>query len=172
MRFKATDFYKYCTDYVSHAPPFYGIEFVQSGVEKRDVHALNTWLRRKSDKEGLSFLLDESTTENAYTERYVRTGKRGRPKRVVVGDKVGRHVHCIIGSSDSSLNVKELKTTTSEYLRKRQKKRKNLKQHKIKELTGMYIVKYQYNQADHRYSYGDYDFSYFLDERYFTADYK
>ena len=167
MRFNYQQYLENCENYIQNAPQFYGIQFVQSGVESQDVKALLMWLRRLSEKQELSFLLCDSTTEHACSRAVIRTGKRGRPRTKVIGDSAVRHVHGMIGSSDSEIDIKDLQKTTSEYLKARQKKRKNLKQRKVSKVTDMFYPKYIHKQADHEYSAGDFDFEYFYSEWYY-----
>lgn len=170
MKINMQDYYRDCEDYIANAPPFTGIQFVQSGVETSDVKALLMWLRRKTESEELSFMLCDSTTKEPWYESSVRTGRRGRPKRKIIGKKTVRHVHCMLGGSDSSIDIKQLKNTTHNYLKKRRTKRKNLRQEKISEVNEMFLVGYQHKQADHEYRGGDFDFDYFLSAWYYRPN--
>lgn len=168
MKFSWSEYIDACKEYVQSAPVYKsGVQFVQSGVTDSDVMATLMWLRRKNRKDNTSFLLCDSSTDSIGCDsEYIKTGKRGRPKKTVLGKKVGRHIHGILISQDQSADA--IKNDLTEYIQKRRKRNSTLKQQKVSELNQMYIVKYITRQADHIYQSNDFDFDYFNNDLYFT----
>ncbi len=158
-----------CDEYVRNAPVYVnGLVFVQSGTDKTDVDYLARKLNRLANKYvGLSYLLIRSTTDSKTAQKKVKhTKKRGRPKKYVTGKKVESHCHCWIVNTKKDLPINTVKSELTKYCVLRRKKRPKMKQQKIQPLTGMFIGKYMDKQADEMHRGGDFDFDYFLDERY------
>ena len=93
----------------------------------------------------------------------------GRPRRTVNGVKVGQHIHCLIISQNKDIDSAFIKKEVTKYIKKRMKKRPNLKQHDTKPVwkDGLPIVKYMAYQADSMHFYGSFNFDYYMDDKYF-----
>lgn len=171
-------------EYVKNAPPYInGLTFVQSFVDDKDVeecveecvesyvNCLNDKLRGMCDKyKGISFIFvmsDKKSDINIY-KRTIKTGKRGRPKKITVGTKTNNHCHGLIVNQSEEINIKDVKKDLAKYLRKQKEKHKYLKQQKIKYIwsDGLPIVSYMDRQSNHKRKYGDFDFDYFLSPDY------
>lgn len=165
-RLNTSDF----SDYFNNAPRYKdGLAIVQSGVDNKDVLATVKHFRDMRKKfDGLSVYCVLSTTNarGTITKTYKKTGKRGRPKLEIKGNKIDGHLHAIIVNTSNSTNIDEVHDYNTKYFNKRRKRIPHLKQQKICRLDGMFIGKYMDRQADHSYHIGDFDFGYFLDERY------
>ena len=154
------------------APIYYdGLLIRQSGIEDEDVDCLVTKLRRLcKEYKGLSFMLVSSTTKSTKTDNRmsVYTGKAGRPKKIVSGIKVGQHIHCLIISENESVDASLIKKEIAKYMKKRMKKRPNLKQYDTEPVwkDGLPIVKYMSYQADSTHFGGDFDFQYYMEDSY------
>ncbi|MBE6156325.1 MAG: hypothetical protein E7161_01075 [Firmicutes bacterium] len=90
-------------------------------IEKKLKNIYQAMLRRKHTDErfrDISFIVGTSETKSsgAYIS-YNRTGKRGRPKRVVVGEKIPWHLHIYV------ISIGEYASTFSEEIIKYLKKR-------------------------------------------------
>ena len=167
MIFKISEYLQICSEYVKRAPPYeYAIEFVISGVNDSDINSIKMWLRRRPYK-GFSFMLcDSSTKHKDCRKEYVKKGSAGRPKLIVKGIKTERHLHGVVAVTTPSVECSAVDSELHEYFMKRRNKNKSLKQQKIKKCDELFIIKYMNDQADHIYRYGDFNFQYFLDDRY------
>ena len=169
MIFKISRYLKDCKQYYLEAPScIYAIQFVQSCVEDDDIKALYMWLRRRVI-DGFSFLLCDSTTDsNTCKKEILITHNRGRPKTVVIGKKVNRHIHGLIVIESESIDYQLLNNELHKYFNKRRKRKPYLKQQKIGKCSegGLFIVKYDFKQADHIYKGGNFDFDYFTKDTY------
>ena len=113
-------------NYSLNAPKYHeGLVFVQSGVEEKDVTAINMWLRRYCQKHsGLSFMIVLSTTN---TKDHTAAGP---------------HIHGLLVNEEPNEKIEEARKSITKYFRKRRKKRSNLRQQQTKLLDGMAIVHY------------------------------
>ena len=77
---------------------------IYNNLDKNDFLRLCEVVRYHCNRDGVSYILGFSTT-NAKTAKsvYQRTGKRGRPTKIIVGRKVNGHCHNIfIGTKRKS----------------------------------------------------------------------
>lgn len=157
--------------YTKNAPQYSdGLIFVQSGTHKKDVLCLVMWLRRLCQAtEGLSFMLITSSFDSKdgnLRKTLLHSRKVGRPKMTVKGTLLDNHIHGLLVSQNSDIDIKSLSDDLKRYCNKRRKKRTNLRQQKVKKLDGMHIVSYMDRQSISEYKYGSFDFDYFKDVRY------
>lgn len=165
-----------CINYSKDAPTYNnGFMFEQSGTEREDVTCLVMWLRRLCRRyDGLSYLLVTSShvSTGNIKRKTVKTGKVGRPKRIIVGKPSCNHVHGLIISEAEETDFKTVKKEFSDYCTKRRKKRPKLKRQKVVDVwkNSLPIIKYMHRQADSIFKYGTFDFDYFTDVRYMVYE--
>lgn len=89
----------------------YAIYIFQTGLTERDFLAISAKLRYYANLDDVSWLAIYSNTESATAQRKTHNnGKRGRPKKYVVGKKVTPHCHLsVIGSPTKSAYSTALK---------------------------------------------------------------
>ena len=72
----------------------YGLHLFETNLTKREFLAIAAKLRYYANMDGVSWLAVYSSTESATAQRKTHNnGKRGRPKKYVVGKKVNSHCH-------------------------------------------------------------------------------
>ena len=100
MRFNIADYYEY---YRLDATA-YSIEIYQKSLTEHDFLTIVEKLKYYCRKAGISWLAVYSTTDSENAEQAViRTGKRGRPRKIVQGTKIGGHIHnIIVGTAEKS----------------------------------------------------------------------
>lgn len=80
----------------------YSIE-IYTDIEPKDFEQLFQKFRYYCKKEDCSFLLCLSTTESKTAKRRrIKTHKRGRPKKIILGTPVPGHCHSAVVKSDGS----------------------------------------------------------------------
>lgn len=136
---------------------------VVSGGNDTDVNALRVYLQNITKKApDFAWLMVDSTTDSNFCERIsLKTGKVGRPKTIVKGKKIGRHVHVIGVSLSNNINLSQTRKQFNDYIRKRRKKHPNLKQPKTQPCNSMRYIPYMIKQANHVYSSSNYNWKYF-----------
>ena len=86
MKFKLTDF--------KLPARIYAVYLFETGLTEREFLAIAAKLRYYANMDGVSWLAVYSSTESATAQRKTHNnGKRGRPKKCVVGKKVNSHCH-------------------------------------------------------------------------------
>lgn len=161
MRFSFLDIRKY-TDSAPHYED--SCSMVVSGVNDKDVNALRVFLQNETKKlPSFAWLMADSTTESyGYCEKCVkRSGKVGRPKTIVEGKKVGRHVHILGVSLTTETDLNRVRNDFKKNINRRKEKHPNLKQPKTKPCDSMNYIAYMTRQADHLYSSTNFDWEYF-----------
>ena len=101
MRFKITDYNVYYKLYAN----CYSIHIYQSPLSKHDFkNIIVQKIRYHCRKGGFSWLAVYSTTDSKTARSAaVRTGRRGRPKKIIQGKKEDGHIHnIIIGTKERS----------------------------------------------------------------------
>lgn len=104
MRFKLKDLIKW----LSVGKTAYSV-WIFVPLSKDDyVNVISEKFRHYGEKYGASWLTAYSTTDSkTATVTYERTGKRGRPKKIIVGDKVDGHCHNLILSRKAANDIKK-----------------------------------------------------------------
>lgn len=89
----------------------YGLYLFETNLTKRDYLAIAAKLRYYANLDGVSWLAVYSTTESRSAQNKTKiNGKRGRPKKFVIGKKVTPHCHLsVIGSPTKSAYSTALK---------------------------------------------------------------
>ena len=89
----------------------YAVYLFETGLTERDFLAISAKLRYYANLDGVSWLAVYSTTESRSAQNKTKiNGKRGRPKKYVVGKKVTPHCHLsVIGSPTKSAYSTALK---------------------------------------------------------------
>lgn len=144
-----------------------GLVLVWSGTERNEAKNLHQMLKRNFPD--ISFLIVGSSTESKdgkCKKVTIKTGKRGRPKTETQGTKAEKHIHGLIISENKGIDLRVVKKKLTEHCQRARRRNPSLKQQKIKPLRGMNIVQYMDGQSDYKFSYGSFDFDYFLDSRY------
>lgn len=86
MKFKLKDF--------KLPARIYAVYLFETGLTEREFLAICSKLRYYATQDGVSWLGIYSTTESdSVQNKPLRNGKRGRPKKYVVGKKVNSHCH-------------------------------------------------------------------------------
>lgn len=151
--------------YTDNAPEHYlGHSVVVGGVDDSDVQAMRKFLMRETAKNiGFAWLLADSSTESwGECERCViHSGKVGRPKTIVKGNKVGRHIHLFTIATDKDTDLGIVLEDIKKFISKRRNKKPTIKQSKSKPVDSMNYVQYMTRQADHLYSDNRFDWGYF-----------
>ena len=100
MRFNITDYF----DYYRLDATAYSIEIYQKPLTERDFLVIAEKMKYYCRKDGASWLAVYSTTDSKDAEQAVeRTGKRGRPRKIVQGTKIDGHIHnIIVGTAEKS----------------------------------------------------------------------
>lgn len=84
----------------------YGVYILKINLSKQDIYSIQNKLKRVEKKYPyISYLLVTSNTDSDYCRRRKLKieGKKGRPKEIVIGKKIGRHVHlAILGNEENS----------------------------------------------------------------------
>ena len=82
----------------------YAIYIFQTGLTERDFLAISAKLRYYANLDDVSWLAVYSTTESQSVQNKPQNnGKRGRPKKNVVGKKVNPHCHLtVVGTKEKS----------------------------------------------------------------------
>ena len=139
-----------------------------SGVEDADVHACRKFLiREKKKNPTLLWILGDSFVESCGCKKEnVKNGKVGRPKKVITGKLIKRHVHIFILSIDDGYKIEEELFAVQNFLKNQRKRKPHLRQYKTKQIRGMSFCKYIARQSQHLYRCSDYDWNYFLSEEY------
>ena len=103
MKFRLTDF--------KLPARIYAVYLFETGLTERDFLAISAKLRYYANLDDVSWLAIYSSTESATAQRKTHNkGKRGRPKKYVVGKKVSPHCHLsVIGSPTKSAYSTALK---------------------------------------------------------------
>ena len=96
MKFKLTDF--------KLPARIYAIYLFETGLTEREFLAIAAKLRYYANLDGVSWLAVYSTTESQSVQNKPQNnGKRGRPKKNVVGKKVNPHCHLtVVGTKEKS----------------------------------------------------------------------
>lgn len=132
----------------------YAVE-VYSEVDDKDIKAYENYLAYHHKKNPhASWFLAPSNTDSKTAFKYSeRTGKRGRPKIKVDGDKVKNHVHIgVMGNADKSgySMAKNVATSIN--------KRAGKKITRVISMQGAGFITYSYQQAYSFKQGGDFDF--------------
>ena len=136
---------------------FYSDRLNLSEEEMRKIFAcINDYLRRVHKVyPDVSFIMGLSTSESDSCHKVVvKTGKRGRPKKIVEGKKVAPHIHIAGVGKKVNPALKMVK----DKIDKKFIARAGVKVSKISPLTGLCFVDYIDSQADSCRSVGDFDF--------------
>lgn len=135
----------------------------KEGLTIRDKYSILDKLHKRREKHPhVSFLYVESTTSKVKGFKYIHTGKPGRPKKHICGNKVAGHVHiAIIGTSEKSAYkyVKDVKEAINKrflksapYTKRCRSESKGNREHAIN------YINYCLNQADLKRTAGDFNF--------------
>ena len=90
----------------------YAVYILKTNLTNQDIYAIQNKLRQVKEKYPyVSYLLAISNTDSKYCiRRKVREkGKKGRPKEVVLGNKIGKHVHLSVLGDESHSAYKCIK---------------------------------------------------------------
>ena len=100
MRFNITDYF----DYYRIGATAYSIEIYRKPLTEKDYLTICEKLKYYCRKDGVSWLAVYSTTDSKDAEQIIeRTGKRGRPRKIVQGTKIDGHIHnIIVGTAEKS----------------------------------------------------------------------
>lgn len=139
------------------------VYYPKEGLTQQDKNSmLNTLHRYRGKHPYVSFLYIESTTGNVKGRRTIKTGKPGRPKKVVKGKKVAPHVHiAAIGTEDRSAYtyVEEVKKAINKRFQRKEPYTKRCKREsKGNRMHAVNYISYCLEQADLRRTAGDFDF--------------
>lgn len=140
----------------------YRIWIFQKPLTVDDYYTLTKKFKYYCGKHGVSFLAVYSTTESdTARQAAVHTGKRGRPKKIVTGEKTDGHMHCIIkGTKDKSAY-----SATQEIEKSLNKKfKRNIcKVDSLGKGNHAYnFINYCWKQADVFRTGGDFDYKHYL----------
>lgn len=166
MRFKITEYF----DYYRLDANAYSIEVYVQGINQKDFRDIfcnkfGYYCR----KDGVSWLAVYSTTESQDAEQTViRTGKRGRPRKIVQGTKIDGHIHnVIIGTKEKSAY------STAQQIKKSIDKKYNRKICKVVSKGNSdhayNDMKYCLKQADVVRTGGNFDFDQYITEHDFFS---
>lgn len=132
-------------------------------LSDQDIMALENALRRYSKKNPhASFFIGISSTDSKTAVKYTeKTGKPGRPKTKVDGDKVKRHPHVgIIGNAEKS--AYSMAKQVGGFMNKRLGKKAT----RVVSMQGAGFITYSYQQSDSFKQGGDFDFTQCKDDFY------
>lgn len=154
MKFSLKDFY----DYYKIDANCYGLEVYQTPLTEKDFLQIVEKLKYYCKKDKVSFLAVFSTTASNTAEQAVEhTGKRGRPRKIVHGDKVDAHVHLsIVGTKEKSAYSTAQKVKKS--IDKKYEKPVCQVQSKGNTVHAYNYIAYSLRQADMIRTGGDFDF--------------
>lgn len=140
--------------------PLYVVEFYRTGINDKQFNAIKRRLFGICDELGVSCLLVSSTHKSNEKLKtvYIKTNGAGRPKKIIDGDEVDRHIHnCFVGK-----NAHKAATKSKKYLDKNfTNKGTNVSQIKCVSDTDCHAsnyINYCYRQADCVRTFGDFDF--------------
>jgi hypothetical protein len=171
MRFNVRDTKKILADfekcYVGINATLYALYlFSQDGQDKELTEAefkkIAEQIRYYANKDSVSWLCVFSTTDSKTAKvQYERTGKRGRPKKVIVGDDVAGHTHiCLVGNETQS--AYSTATRIKKAVDKKYKKPICRVVSKGQELHASNYIAYCYRQADIVRTGGNFDFGVYV----------
>lgn len=140
------------------------LQTVISGLNNKNIHCIETWLRRTD----IPFCLCISNTDSKQLNKTTihKTGKRGRPKRVITGHKVDTHAH--LQELIEPRKATEIQQKQNIYWKKFRTKNKNVKQQKssviskIPQITNNFF--YSTGQADSVFQGNDFPSEIFEDK--------
>lgn len=141
--------------------------YVYLEIDEKDIKAYEDCLRYQQKKNTFSswFLAPSSTDSKTAFKYSERTGKRGRPKTKVDGDKVKRHVHIgVMGNAEKS-GYSMAKTVANSI-----NKRAGKKVTRVVAMQGAGFITYSYQQADSFRQGGDFDFTQCKDDFYIEVE--
>jgi hypothetical protein len=122
-------------------------------------------IRYYANKNNISWLAIYSTTDSKTAKvQYERTGKRGRPKKIIAGDNVAGHAHiCLVGNETQS--AYSTATSIKKAVDKKYKKPICRVVSKGQGFNASNFINYCYKQADTIRNGGNFDF-----DRYVKKD--
>lgn len=144
----------------------YNLQYFNEPDDK-DIMSVENTLRRYGKKNPYaSWFMAPSSTDSKTAFKYSeRTGKRGRPKTKVDGDKVKKHLHIgIMGNAEKS-GYSMAKTVANSI-----NKRAGKKITRVVAMQGAGFITYSYQQADSFRQGGDFDFTQCKDDFYIEVD--
>lgn len=151
MRYKYADMQE-----VKLPAVLYSIELYVTEPTDNDIKAFKNALRYQQQKEPfISWFVAVSDTESdTAVKTKKKTGKPGRPKTVVTGSKVEKHVHVgVIGDKAHSAYSAAKRVGSS------MNKRFGKKATRVIAMQGAGFIAYSYKQANSFQTGGDFDFS-------------
>ena len=136
----------------------YAIYLFETGLTEREFLAIAAKLRYYANLDDVSWLAIYSSTESATAQRKTHNnGKRGRPKKYVVGKKVTSHCHLsVIGSPTKSAYSTALKFKNAVDKKRGRKVCRVVS--KGDSFDARIWIGYSLKQADNLRSGGDFDF--------------
>ena len=136
--------------------------------DDKDIKALEDCLRYLQKKNPYIswFVADSSTNSKKPILRYSeKTGKRGRPKMKVLGEKVKRHVHTgIMGDENNSAY------SVAKNVGQSMNKRSGKKATKVISMQGTCFIGYAFRQSNSFHQGGDFDFRQCKDDFYIEVE--
>lgn len=159
--------YRYADMQKVKAPAvLYSIELYFEATDK-DIEDLQNAYKyaRKKNPHISWFIADSDTDSKTAIKATVKTGKRGRPKTVVYGDKVPRHIHTgVMGNEEQSA------WKVAEHIRVKMNKKKGKKIARVVSKQGVGFIRYSCMQANNFYKGGDFDFSFAENDFYIEVE--
>jgi hypothetical protein len=137
----------------------------KSPLTEHDIEAIRLKLARLTHKRpGLVWFMATSTTESTgkVEKAVVHTGRRGRPMKVIKGEKIPFHAHIGIYSTDNLSPYSD----AVEVARLINKRKGKVASERAMSNGGLCYMKYANRQADHFYTSGNFDFDYILSPYY------
>ena len=164
MRFTLNSYH----DYYRLDANCYSVEIYQKPLTEHDFLVIAEKMKYYCRKDGVSWLAVYSTTDSDTAQQTAeRTGKRGRPKKLVQGTKIDGHTHnIIVGTKEKSAY------STAQQIKKSIDKKYNRKICKVVSKGNSdhayNDMKYCLKQADVVRTGGDFDFyQYIADHDFF-----
>ena len=162
MKFTLEEYYNWLTSLKTGRQAYQVRIFIQN-LSLRDFLNISRKFQYYCGKDGVSWLCVYSSTDSENARPvFIKTGKPGRPKKKVEGDKVPAHMHfIIIGTSDKSPRQTGLKLTKSinKYGYKKGFLTKKSQLHSLADGDHFFNdVAYDLTQSDNYRSGGDFDF--------------
>lgn len=165
MRFSVKDF----LDCFNLNANVYSVEIYKTPLLKKEFLQLVEIFKYHCRKDGISWMIVYSTTESKSAEQTTeRTGKRGRPRKTVSGNKIEGHIHStLIG--DSAKSAYSTACGIKESIDKKYKnygKRISKVVSKGNSYRAYTFMKYCMKQADIIRTGGDFDFKEYVMDRF------
>ncbi len=149
--------YKYSDMPKVKAPAvLYSIELYFEATDKDIIDLQNAYKYARKKNPHISWFIADSDTDSKTAFKVIeRTGKQGKQKIVVYGDKVPRHIHTgVMGNEEKSA------WKVAEHIRVSMNKKKGKKIARVVSMQGVGFIRYSCMQANHFYKGGDFDFSF------------